>query len=103
MSPGQAEHALQDPRAFDAAGVQHRFGPLVRVRTDAADLAKQIADAAFHAVDLLGGQVLGVGAEAALLVPHVHGDLLETLIEDPHQRASQRAQTACPRYSGGTE
>ena len=39
----QREQPLQHPRAFDAAGVDHRLRPLPRERADDADLVQQIA------------------------------------------------------------
>ena len=57
----------------------------MRLGTNAADLRQEIADAAFDAVDLFGCQVMGMGAEAAWFLAYMHVDLLEALVEDPHQ------------------
>ena len=53
---GQTDDSQQDPRAFDAAGVQHGFSPLVCLGADGVDLHEQIAGAMFDATDLLGAK-----------------------------------------------
>ena len=75
------------PRAL-----QHGFGPLVGLRADGPGLRQQPDCPAFDAADLLGDQVLAQRAEAARLLPHVYGDLLQPTVED----ADQARVPACP-------
>jgi len=79
---GQREETLQHPNSLDSSGLQHGFGPGQGLFADPPNLAEQPGRTPFHATDFLFGEVFGVGAEAALFVPHVHGDLLPALIED---------------------
>ncbi len=44
----QRQETLQHPRAFDAAGVHHRLGPLPRVRTDHAHFMQEVSSPAFQ-------------------------------------------------------
>jgi len=70
---------------FDAAGVDHRLGPLPSERSDDAHLVQVIGCSAFQPANLLFGDVLSLRAEAALLMPHVNGNLLKAMIEDADQ------------------
>ena len=81
---GQRPQAQQHTRALDAARREHRFRPLRRVRADHAHVRQQARRSVFQTADLLRCDMFRLRAEAALLVPRVHRDLLEALIEDPH-------------------
>ena len=99
----QAQQPLQHARSFDASGVEHRFRPLLRLRADPGDLVQKVGGAALDAVDLLGRKMLGLRAEAALLVSHVQATCSKRWLKIRTSRASQRTQTVRPRYSGGME
>jgi len=82
---GEAHEALEHANPFNPAVFQHRFGPTRGLRADPAHLAQQPRGSPLHAADLLGGNVLRQRAEAARLLPNVDGDLLEPVVEQPHQ------------------
>src|SRR5438132_6419521 len=75
MAPGQAEQALQHAHPFNAAYGNDRLGPARAVRAQTAYLAQKPGGAALDAVDLLGRNMLPVGAEAPRLVLDVQGNL----------------------------
>jgi hypothetical protein len=55
---------------------------------NAADRLRKVLSkggTAFDAADLLGREMFGLGAEAALFVSHVQRELLEAMVEDSHQ------------------
>src|SRR5262245_19430033 len=87
MPAGQSKQALQDTHAFDAALLDHGFGPAAAVRTQAAHFAQEPGGAPLHAADLAVGQVLRLRAEAARFMPGMQGNLLQTLVEDAYQPA----------------
>ena len=85
--PGEREESLHHPMAFDAPGIDDGLGPGMRLGSDRPDLAQQIGDAAFKAVDLRGVEVLGVGAVAALIPLGMDRDLLHPVVEHPDAAA----------------
>ena len=82
---GQGEQALQDPHALDAPLGEHRFGPPRGLGSDHPDLLQQPLRAPFDSRDFFRSHVGRVRAKTAGFVPHVQGDLLEALVEDPHR------------------
>ena len=58
VAMGQAQESLDHPHALDAAGLDRRLGPAGAVWADQSDAAQQPGGAAFHAGDLLRGDVI---------------------------------------------
>ena len=88
MAAGKAQEALEYSHPLDAAGLDHRLGPVGTFGPQPGGHPFQDpCGATLDRADLLRGDVLGWSAEPARLVPGVHGDLLHPLIEDPHQAA----------------
>lgn len=85
MAVGQVEQPLQHADPFHAPRLQHGLGPAQTARTQATDLAQQPGRAPLHAADLGAGDVRRLRAEATRFVPDMQGDLLQALVEDPHQ------------------
>jgi hypothetical protein len=85
VTAGQSQQALQDAQASDAALVEDGLGPRSDVRPDEGGPAQEPFRAAFDAADLLGGEMPRLGAESALLVLDVDGDLLQGEVEDADQ------------------
>ena len=91
-APGWRSARLKQPdhgaNAFDAARADHFLGPAIGVLADRTGTPQQPLGAPFHAADLFGCDVGGMGAEAASrLLLDVNADLFQLLIEDPHQAA----------------
>src|SRR5262245_26141054 len=77
---GQAEQTVQNTNAFNAPRGEDALSPAARMRSDAVYPAHNPLGAALDAADLLGRDVLALGAEAAGLMLDVQGDLLPTLV-----------------------
>jgi len=87
VMPRQRQEPLQDAHPLDAALGEHGLGPGARLAAQRADAAQKPICATFHAGDLLRSDVLRVGAEATRLLPHMRPDLLQPIVEDPHDAA----------------
>jgi len=59
--------------------------PLGRMIADQPGTAQQVHGPTLHGTAFFRGDVLVLGAEAARFLPHVHGNLLHTAVEDPYQ------------------
>lgn len=69
--------------------------PLMGVVASGLDVPQQPRGATFQAVDLLGHEMFADRAEPPRLAPHVQCDLLETIIEQPHQPRIPPHRTPC--------
>ena len=87
MTIRQAQQPLKNAGAFDAAIVQHGFGPTLAVRTEQRRTAERPGDSTFDAADLLRGDVLVLRAEPSRLLLDVEGDLLHARVEQANRMA----------------
>lgn len=88
IAVGQTEQPHQHPYPFDAADVQHLFGPPAGLIADQMGLTQQTRGSALDAGTFAMVNVLGLRAEAARLVFDVDGDLLEAGVEQANHPAS---------------
>ena len=85
VSVRQRSQPYQHPQSRHAAGLEHRFAPSRRVRSDQPRLTQQPFGSALDLRELPRVNVAVVGAGAARLLLHVHRDHRHLLVEDPHQ------------------
>src|SRR3954452_6499794 len=81
---GQAQETLDHAHALHAAGLDRRLGPAGAVGPDQPGATEQPGSAAFHAGDLLRGNVISIGAEPPRLVLGMDRDLVHFVVEHAH-------------------
>src|SRR5487761_2115417 len=82
---GQAHETDQDPDRLDAAGLDHRFGPLGAVGPEASNAGQLPGGAALDPADLLRDDVCRLRAEPPGFLSDVNLQRFHPVVEDPHQ------------------
>ena len=80
----QSHHCTQ---ALNTAISNHRLGPSFRVFADRSRLPQHPISPPFDTMNLLGGDMLGVGAELTWANLHVDGDFFPSMVEDSYEPA----------------
>ena len=81
----EREQSLQHTDSGNSPRFQHRGGPRLDALAQVRGFRQQPAGSALNAADLLGRQMLAQRTESARRLTRMHGNLLSSLIEDPHQ------------------
>src|SRR5205807_1384213 len=101
MLLGQAEEALHDTHAFDAAGLENGLGPAGGTAADRRPGAiEHPGGPVLDGTDLLGDDVPRIGAEAPRLGSDMDGNLLHLSVEEPHRSAVPAGPDAAAQVLG---
>ena len=81
----ERQQPLQHPDSGNASRFQHRGGPRLDALAQVRGFRQEPTGSALNAADLLGRQMLAQRTESARRLTWMHGNLRQSLIEDPHQ------------------